>query len=351
MARRDLLDFQLAPYCWRVLVPWIAKLQPWSIQAGFFSVTLASLVATGPVIYFMVRSGGATRSAATAIVVLFFSLGWAARYSLSDFWVPDATAMLLTCTAMWMVISKRWYLAAVTIAIGVCAKESVVFVAPLAFTWHARGLTDWSAWRRAVLSGAPAILIVIGLRLLIQPENGNGTYLASMPPEISRFPELFGDYNYATRFQEIVVDDRWAHRDWNDLDRYLVDPFGLPLLLLAVAGAIVAPRRLLRLSPFFVLVYAQLFFASDSQRLLVLAFPALAMLCGLGLTKLGAMLRVGEWAVAGVVAGVFVLSLLDANEFGAEVAPQVAVLAAGLIAARILEYITAHRAAFRRTRQ
>jgi Gpi18-like mannosyltransferase len=134
MARRDLFDFKLAPYCWRILVPLLAKLQPWSEQAGFLTVTGFALVATGPATYLLVRSAGGSRASAAAMVAAFYSLGWASRFPMSDFWVPDATSMLLTTVIMWLVISKRWAAAAVVMALGVLAKESVLFVAPLVLT-------------------------------------------------------------------------------------------------------------------------------------------------------------------------------------------------------------------------
>jgi hypothetical protein len=154
-----------------------------------------------------------------------------------------------------------------------------------------------------------------------------------MPPEISRFPELFGDYDYSQRFRDIAIDDRWAHRDWNDLGRYFIDPFGLPLLAVAAAGVIAAPGRALRLSPFIVLVYSQLLFATDTQRLLVLAFPVLAVLGGGGIAWLAKRLRVPEAAFAVVFAGVFLASLFDANDLGTQVLPDALILLGGLVGA------------------
>ncbi|MEO8540315.1 MAG: hypothetical protein ABI577_11285 [bacterium] len=339
MARRDLLDFKLAPYCWRVLVPWLAKGLPGTHQTGFLSIAVFALVGTGPVVYALVRATGGSRAAAVGLVLAFYSLGWAARFSLSDFWVPDAMSMFLTCLAMWLVVSKRWWAAGIVLVVGVLAKESVIFVAPLAFTWHMRDWRDWQSARRAILVVAPAILMLVGLRLAIQPENGNAEYIATMPPTISRFPELFGEYSYRERYSDITVNDRWAHREWSDLDRYLFDPFGLPLLVVAGAGVIADPRRALKLSPFFVLVYSQLLFATDTQRLLVLAFPALAILGAGGVGWFAKRRWLPEVAFAAVFAVGFAWSLFDANAFGAAFWPGVAALgggiAVGIVAVRV----------------
>ncbi len=329
LARRELLDFKLAPYCWRVLVPWLAKFQPWSLQAGFLTVTVVSLVATGPAVYLLTRATGVSKTAAAAMVPAFYALGWAARYPLADFWVPDSTSFLLTVVAMWLIVGKRWWAAGAVLAVGVLAKESVIFAGALAFTWHFKGRADWRTLNRAVLVVAPALLVLVSTRLAIQPENGDTAYIATMPPEISRFPELFEDYSYRQRYTDIVVNDRWAHREWGDLDRYLVDPLGVPLLLLAALSVAANPARALRLSPYLLLVYSQLLFATDTQRLIVLAFPGIALLIAGGAKGLGRRQATIAAAILGGFTAVFLMTLTHANEFGARTWPEAAAFLIG----------------------
>ena len=71
MARRDVLDFRVAPYCWRVLGPFLAKVLPGDLQAGFAGVTVVSLVAAGPALYWLARGTGASRAASLAVVALY----------------------------------------------------------------------------------------------------------------------------------------------------------------------------------------------------------------------------------------------------------------------------------------
>lgn len=325
MARRGLFDFHIVPYCWRLLVPALAKLLPGSHQAGFATVTFASLAAAGPALYWLLRGVEASRAVALAVALLYYSLGWGPRFVASDFWVPDAVAMLFTVLAVGAIVRKQWVLAALMMAVGVLAKESVVFVAPLAYTWHARRLIDWPLARTALLVAAPAMLLLVAVRLGIPARNDDPDYLSSMPPEISRFPELYQSYAYPDRFHDIVVEDRWPHREWHDLDRYFLDPFGLPVLLLGLAGAALGPRRASRLLPFVVLVYAQLLFAADTQRLLVLSFVAVALLAPPVLSYLSRTFRLSDWSWAVVAATLFAASLRDANHFSARNLEQAAV--------------------------
>lgn len=333
MAHRAPLDFQIAPYSWRVLVPMLARIVPGPAETGFLTVTTAALVAAGPALYWLVRSTGASRWASFAAVPLYYALGWATRYQLSDFWVPDATAFLFTVVAAGMVVRKWWVPAAAVMAVGVLAKESVVFAGVLALSWHARGWRDWPAARTAALVVIPALVVLLLIRVLVPSENGNADYIAEMPPEISRFPELFPEYSYSQRYEDIFVNERWAHRQWDDFDRYLADPFGIPLLVLAAAGVAATPSRALRLLPFVLLVYSQLLFATDTQRLLVLAAPALAILAAGGMDWLGVRLRVPVWTFAAGAGAVFALSLAEGAEFGTALLWQTALVAVLLGAA------------------
>jgi drug/metabolite transporter (DMT)-like permease len=66
-------------------------------------------------------------------------------------------------------------------------------------------------------------------------------------------------------------------------------------------------------------VYAQLLFATDTQRLLVLASPALAILSGGSTSRAGPRRAQLDAAMLGGFAGVVIVTLFDANDFGAQV--------------------------------
>ena len=333
MARRDVLDFRVAPYCWRVLGPFLAKVLPGDLQAGFAGVTVVSLVAAGPALYWLARGTGASRAASLAVVPLYYSLGWGARYQLSDFWVPDAPGFALTVLTAGMVIRKHWVAAAVTIAVGVLVKESVVFAGVLAYSWHVRSWRDWRTVVRAAVVVAPGAAVLGAVRVAIRQANGDASYLGSLPREIGQFPELFPRYSYGERYRVIFVEQRWEHLRWADFDIYLGDPFGVPLLALAAAGVVAAPGRAARLLPFLALAYTQLLFATDTQRLLVLGFVALGILAAGGADWTAR--RAGPptgWVLAFCWA-VFGVSLMDAPGFGSGLIRQSVLTGAGMAAA------------------
>jgi hypothetical protein len=316
LARRPLFDFQLAPYCWRVLTPWLAKALPFGLQTSFQTVTAIALVAAGVAAYALVRAVGFPRLHGALAMLLLFGMGWGPKFQLSDFWVPDSTAFAFTVVALLLAARRRLVAVALVMALGVLAKESVLFVAPLVYTLGARIPVDRRWFLKAALAVVPAVIVFVGVRVAIPQDNGDAAYIATMPPVISRFPELFGEYSYRERFESVAQEQRWAHREWRDWDRYFTDPFGVLLLGLAALGAIRKPMLAVKLSPFLVLVYAQLLLATDTQRLLVLAFPALAWLAMEGVEELRTRFGVATAALIPLAAALSLLALRQPDAYG-----------------------------------
>ena len=346
MARRGLFDFRLAPYCWRILEPALAAALPFDLQTSFMTVTFAALVGLGAAVYGLVRTAGFSRWHGLIAMLLFFSLGWGPKFVVSDFWVSDALGSLFVVLALNFALRKRPIEMAVALAVGVLAKESVLFVAPLFYTLHARSLFDWRRLRTTLLVIAPAVVVLVALRLLIPEANGDGSYIATMPPVISRFPEIFPPYSYIDRFNAIGRDLRWGDRAWGDFDTYITDPFGIALLGLTLIGTARKPMLALRLAPFVVLVYSQLLFATDTQRLIVLAFPALALLAMPGLDALASWLRVRVALFLPAALALFALVLLSRTDYGSPLLLQAAVLSTWFACAwcvRLLPQSLRHR--------
>ena len=341
MARRGVFDFRLAPYCWRILEPGLAAALPFSLQASFMTVTFAGLIGLGAAVYVLVRVAGFSRWHGAIAVLLLYSLGWGPKFVVSDFWVPDALGTVFLVVAIIFARRNRPIEMAICMAVGVLAKESVLFAAPLFFTLNARSVGDWRRLGTTLLVVAPAIAVLIGARLLIPEANGDSVYMATMPPVISRFPEIFPPYSYIDRFNEIARESRWAHRSWGDFDAYVTDPFGVVLLVLAGLGVVRRPLLALRLAPFVLLVYSQLLFATDTQRLLVLAFPALALLTMPGLDAVAGWLRVQVGLFVPAAFALFALTLVARDDYGSPLLLQTTVLLAWLVLAWGVRFLPA----------
>lgn len=253
-------QFHIAPFCWRVGVPTLAGLWPGGITEGFYALTLAGVFACALLIYYLARSFGQRAELATVGMLFFFSLPAGAAFVLHDFWLPDAAAWAFIIAAMLAAKLQRPWLMAGILAVGVSVKESVLFAAPLYYTLSA----GWSWNRRqiqtTILVTLPALFILFAIRKVI-----------SAP-----------DYTYCDLFQTVGL-VRLRTFSLCDFKSYTGWTFGLPLLVTPWLAPVRMFRLLAQFMPFLLCVYAQLLFAKDTQRLLVIASPAIILMALTGL--------------------------------------------------------------------
>ena len=339
MAEQGIFEFRLAPYCWRVFVPAIAGWSPFSLQASFFTITLAALWATGVSLFLLARRRGHSPALAAAGVLLFFSLGWGAKFILADFWIPDGVAFLLVTFALWTALERRLYLFSAVMVLGAITKESVLLAAPLYFCLNVRRPFDWRFAGRCLVALAPAAFVLVAVRLGIAQGNGDEAYFATMPEDIRRFPELYGPYNYWTLFEDIGREQRLDDWSLRALWSYTTSPFGWALPFLAALGTRRLRRVALGMLPFFLLTYAQLLFATDTQRLLVLVAPCLVVLALEGAADLRGRIAFAQPFVLLVSVAVFSLVLTARQDYDTNLASQVIVMVGGGVIAMALALV------------
>lgn len=289
MAQRAPLDYHFAPYCWRIATPLVAKALPFDLLFNFLLICFASLWLTGVALYYIGRMLGYSAWTALVGVLLYYSLPWATKFVLFDFWLPDAPAFLVITTAILCIVGRKDLAFTLALAVGVTVKESVLFVAPLHYTLRARGVIDLAAARRTLALVLPAVGVLVALRLGIPAAN---------------------EYSYAERWGRIAV-PRLQGFSPASAARIFVYAFGVPLSVFSAVGAVRRPALLLRLLPFFALVCAQLLFAKDTQRLVIAAFPGIVMLGLHGLADVSGWLRVRAPYLASLPLAVFLLNASD----------------------------------------
>ena len=278
MARDNPFDFHVAPFGWRVGLPALAGALPFGLQTSFFLLTFLAVTAMLVVLYYMLAAAGYGRQLALVGFGFLLTLGWATKFALQDFWLPDGVAFLVVTLALLCVLRKQPMLFAVVVLVGVLVKEAVFFVVPLYYTLHAKRPIEPRLALTTALVALPAILALLVLRLAIPARNEDLVYVATLAPHLQSFREFIPSYSY----YELLRDIGYHHRlhDYQ-LDTWLLYTTGtwtVPVLTFAVIGALRTPVLALRLSPFLVLVYAQLLFAVNIERLLVLGFPAVLWL-------------------------------------------------------------------------
>ena len=309
MADRPVGDLHLAPWSWRILGPWVVGLLPGSNRFGFQAVCLMSLVVAAASVYRICLRLGFDMLLASCGLLLFVSLSFATKYVMFDFWLTDPLAFAFVALAVLFAVEQRPIAFAMCLAVGVLAKESVLFAAPLLYTFGAERPLDRRALWRVAVATTPALLVLLAVRLAIPSWNGQ-SYALALPGPIAANARTIPDYSALAVARDVLA------RRAADLPTTLVravSAFGLLVGILPFLGGRHARALAIRFSPFLALVVTQLVFAFNTQRLLVLAFPAVIPLALCGLDALRDR-GVAQPALLGTCAVFASMQLLSPNQ-------------------------------------
>ena len=276
MAVGNPFDFHIAPFCWRVLNPFLVKLLPLPVEAGFLFLDVVAISFTAVICYYILLQYGFRPLSGLAGVFLFLSLGFATKWDLAFCYGPNALASLFIA-AGFLLISKKhdlWF--AAVLALGMLVKETVIVVAPLHYLLNARSFFDWKQAIRSGLVVLPAALVVLSLRLLIPAGNQDPAYLSGLPDQLKIVYAGRTSFTY----MEALVFEAGELRKTKALDllvMFTVGPFGLVLLLSLFA---IRKNRwfCLRLAPFLVIVSFQALFSAGVSRALTFGVVPLILL-------------------------------------------------------------------------
>lgn len=289
MAEGNPFGFHIAPFCWRIGNPFLAKTLPLDLQSSFFLISFSSIWMTGVLIYYLAKTSGFSKICALVGMLMFFSLKWATRLYLFIFWGADPLSFLFIVLSICCILSKKDMLFLLVLMIGVTVKESVIFVAPLYYTFNARKLIDRKLAFRMLLLVAPAASVLISLRLGIPKMNNDVAYLSTLPEKLRIVQEGASSYGYLALLREIGL-QRLKMLSLSTLGDYTIGTFGVVLMSLPFFSVKRNIKLFLRFIPFLALVGSQLLFAVGTNRLLALGFPAIIMMALNGLVTVSGAL-------------------------------------------------------------
>jgi hypothetical protein len=123
-----------SPYSSRVLLPWLTHLLGGDPKLTFDRISLACMVATGPLVYALTRRLGAVHwMALLGMVGLLSTRAWV--FYLYDPWLTDPAAMLLVAAAFLAIVSERvWVVAPVGMVLAAVRELYLGLAAPV-FGW------------------------------------------------------------------------------------------------------------------------------------------------------------------------------------------------------------------------
>jgi hypothetical protein len=123
-----------SPYSSRIFLPWLTHLLGGPPKLTFDRISLACMVATGPLVYTVTRRLGAVHWAALlAMVGLLSSRAWV--FYLYDPWLTDPAAMLLVAAAFLAIVSGRVWVVALVGIVFAGVRELYIGLAAPAFGW------------------------------------------------------------------------------------------------------------------------------------------------------------------------------------------------------------------------
>jgi len=268
--------FAAAPAPWglRILAPWLVAASGLSPRTGFTLLTLGSLSATATLLYVRLRLVVDRGTAAFGMFLFVSSFGTIGL--LKNPYVVDALAFLFIMAAFLLYSLRRWVALAIVMAIGVLAKESIIFVVvTVVADWGLElvrnlGLGPGSNRPLRVISGWSVALVValpLGVFLMLD----YGWLISPHAPAPS--------FSYLSR-------ENWSavmayQQQWGGPAKTFVQAFmyswgvlwlALPLCLLRAQG------DLRRQALFLVPVLASMLIATDWIRMLSFAFPVIVPL-------------------------------------------------------------------------
>ena len=96
-----------APFCYRLLVPTLARTLPLDLSTSFYLLTILFITGTGVVLYYILREIGLSRFYALMGMWLFFGLNWGPRFVLFDYRLTDPGLFFFGAVALLALLRRR----------------------------------------------------------------------------------------------------------------------------------------------------------------------------------------------------------------------------------------------------
>ena len=286
MSEHNPFGFHVAPFCWRVVTPTLARALPFDTRQSFFLISFISVWMTGVVLFYLARTHGFSKWTALAGMLMFFTLGWAAKSNLWNIWKPDPLGFLVITLAAYAITARKDGLFALLLVVGVGVKESVLFVWPLYYTLRAQRAFDPALALRTLLLAVPGIAALVLLRVFIPALNDNPEYIGGLPGSLTQVQLGSSAYSLGWAWEHVGL-PRLQDLSAAEIFRYTFGTYGAVALTLPFFSIRRSAERFVRFLPFLVLVYIQIMFATNAERLLVIGFPAVVMMALGGVDAIG----------------------------------------------------------------
>lgn len=336
-------DMPVAPFRWRLLVPLMARALPFDTATSFQVLSIGAVWLTAVAMFVLLRRIGFDDCLAGAGMLLFLTFGWLTGYPLYDVWLPDAMVCLVIVVLAIAALDRRPVLFAVLLVLGALMKEQALIAAPLWYTLNTDRLLDRRRLVMTTLLCLPAVVALGGVHLLLPAEPITATDAARTGIHLNQWDLLPQNPSvlFATFGQPRLATYPLLAVNWT------IGAFGTAALL-ALCAARKNARVAARWLPFLALIYLQPLFASNTKRLIALAFPVMVIMALNGIIELRARLRLHPSVVLAIPAVLLVPDYI--SRVNVRFPVECLNLAALVVAYSAAKHFTATRAARRSDR-
>lgn len=244
------------PYAYRVVVPWLVHVLPFSEVVGFTLLAWLAIAASAGVLYELLMDFeiGPRLSAALSVGFAISPTLWIVlvRHGRSI----DPASILVIVLGCLLIVRRRRVALAITLLIGVGVHESTLFLIPLAYAVWAQRPLDREALRDTVAVSAAAVIAYLLLRTSIDAVGRQYIPGYSGPffkARIDLLKTALGSHNLSLEFRRLAY-------TYGPL--WLVAPFALRDMSFARRGLVLVA-----------LCVGSLTYAYDWGRIMFLAAP------------------------------------------------------------------------------
>lgn len=150
------------PYAYRLAVPWLVHVLPFSQVVSFTIIGLLAVAGTGAALYALMRDFHAGRVLATWLVIGFVLSPTLLVVLVRHFRSIDPASILVMTLGCLFIVRRRRVELLITLLVGTAVRESTIFLVPFAYVVWARRPVDRQAARDVVLTClAPVILYFV----------------------------------------------------------------------------------------------------------------------------------------------------------------------------------------------
>lgn len=298
------LNFHIAPFCWRILIPFLSSILPFDLQTNFLLITSFFIVVTSILIYYFVKQIFKQKAFAWLGLLIYYSFGWIIKNSLSDFWLIDPGLFFFLVLALIFIYRDKDVELSITLLIGVLTKELIFYLLPFLLMHKMKSQKLLFAIKQCALIFLPALLVYFIITQLIPSRNQDIIYVDSISRNLSQVTIYGSEFNLRLFLTNII----------NEFDifyftRSILGTYGIFVGVFSFISLLHFPKNRIIYLLMILISWLPLFFTIiNHQRLMIISFPFFIILTLQGIEKIFTKLNINIF-----FAFIFPLTLIITN--------------------------------------